>query len=172
MRCFRCKFALLAGLAMCAAAAEAVAQSPGLLAQGPGPESYASWVIRCLGIFGLSTVLAGVAIFIGACLVVCLARRPAVIAAYLVFLLLPLLLGALGALRGCVSSFAVIAVSGVQLKQSQIFAGLSESLLFLLSALAITLPSYFVLAVGLFVRTLLADERPPTDGRRAAAISH
>ena len=100
MRCFRCKFALLAGLAMCAAAAEAVAQSPGLLAQGPGPESYASWVIRCLGIFGLSTVLAGVAIFIGACLVVCLAHRPAVIAAYLVFLLLPLLLGALGAFGG------------------------------------------------------------------------
>ena len=35
MRCFRCKFALLAGLAMCATAAEAIAQSPGLLAQAP-----------------------------------------------------------------------------------------------------------------------------------------
>ena len=50
------------------------------------------------------------------------------------FLLLPLILGLIGALKGSVSSFAVLAVSDVQLKQSQIVAGLAESLLLPLAA--------------------------------------
>jgi biopolymer transport protein ExbB len=112
------------------------------------------------------TVLSGAALFVGACLVVSLARRPAVIAAYALFLLLPLLLGALGALKGCVSSFSVLAMSGTQIKQSQIFGGLAETLVLLFTALTVTLPSYLVIAVGLFVRTLAADGRT-THGRKA-----
>ncbi|MGA2032992.1 MAG: hypothetical protein ABSG68_12085, partial [Thermoguttaceae bacterium] len=152
MRCVGRKFVLLIGVAMCVAAAEAMARSPGLLAQAlpPVPQSYAAWMIQSLGLFGLLMLLSGVAVFIGACLVVSLARRPAVIASYLVFLLLPLLFSAVGALKGSVASFAVLAVADVQIKQSQIFAGLSEALLLPLSALMITLPSYFVVAVGLF----------------------
>jgi ABC-type transport system involved in multi-copper enzyme maturation permease subunit len=154
---------------MCCAATEAVAQSSGLLAQGqpPVPKPYAIWVAEALGLLGLLTVLSGAALFVGACLVVSLARRPAVIAAYSLFLLLPLLLGALGALKGCVSSFSVLAMSGTQIKQWQIFGGLAETLVLLLTALTVTLPSYLVIAIGLFVRTLVADGRPTTHGRMA-----
>jgi ABC-type transport system involved in multi-copper enzyme maturation permease subunit len=160
---------LLAGLAICCAATEALGQSPGLLAQGQPlvPKPYAIWVIESLGFLGLLTVLSGVAIFVGACLVVSLARRPAVIAAYSLFLLLPLLFGALGALKGCVSSFSVIAMSGAQIKQWQIFGGLAETLLLLVTALTVTLPSYLVIAIGLFVRTLAAGRNPTTHGRMA-----
>ena len=102
MRCLGYKPNLLVGFAMCGAVTEAIAQSPALLAQVHSPvhESYMVWVIRSLGLFGLLTLLAGAAVFLGACLVVFLARRPAVIASYLVFLLLPLLFGTIGRLRG------------------------------------------------------------------------
>ncbi len=169
MRNLGSKLALLAGLAMCGAATEAIAGSPCLFAQADSPasHSYAMWVVASLGLLGLLMLLSGAAIFLGACLVVFLARRPAVIASYLVFLLLPLLLGVLGALKSFVSCFAVIAMAGVTLKQSQICAGLTEALLLPWYALMVTLPSYLVIAIGLFVRTLLAGEQPPAHGRTA-----
>ena len=112
-------------------------------------------------------LLSAAAVFLGACLVVFLARRPAVIASYMVFLLLPLLLGALGALKSCVSSFSVIAIADIQLKQSEIFRGLSEALLLPLESLIVTLPSYLLLAVGLFVRTLRIGGGPTHHGGKA-----
>ena len=140
----------------------AIAQLPCLLAQAHAPtaESYASWMFRSLGFFGFLSLLTGVAIFVGACLVVFVARRPAVIASYLVFLVLPLLLAAIGALKGNLASFVVLASADIEIKQSQIFAGLSETLLPLSCALTVTLPSFLVLAIGLFVRTLRANEAP------------
>jgi hypothetical protein len=154
--------ALLVGLAMGCPASLAIAQGPWLLAQGPPPvpKPFAIWLIRSLGLWGLGTVLSGAAVFVGACLVVFLARRPAVIASYTIFLLLPLLLGALGAIKACVSSFAVLATTDVVIRQSQIFAGLAEICVLLMTALTVTLPSYVVIAIGLFVRTLAADGRP------------
>ena len=161
MRYLGHKLALLVGASMFGAAAEAIAQSPVVLARSHPPvgESYISWLIQSLGFFGFMTLLAGATVFTGACLVVALARRPAVIASYLVFLFLPLVLSIIGALKGCVDSFAVVAISGTELKQSEIIAGLGETLLMPLIALTVTLPSYFVIAIGLFVRTLRADER-------------
>ena len=67
MRCFGANLALLAGLAIYGAAAEAVAQPLGLLAQAPVTESFAAWVMRTLGLFGLVMLLLGAAIFLGAC---------------------------------------------------------------------------------------------------------
>jgi hypothetical protein len=146
---------------MFGAAAEAIAQVTGLpaKAQTPAGESFALWLLRSLGLTGFLTLLVGAAIFVGACLVVFRTRRPAVIASYLVFLLLPWLLAILGALKGSVASFPVIAAAGLELKQSQIFGGLAQVLLLLLVALVVTLPSYLVIAIGLFVRTLRDRQR-------------
>ncbi len=155
--------ALLAGLMILVAAAGARAESLVPLAQANMPhpaEPYAVWIIRCLGLFGLLTLLSALALFLGACLVVVLARRPAVIAAYLVFLPLPLWFAAIAMLKSNVSAFSVLAVTGVQLKNSQICAGLAESIIPVLAALMATLPSYLVIAFGLFIRTLLANKRP------------
>ncbi len=165
MRCFRRELALLIGFAMCGAATEALGQSPGLFshAQWPGEESYAEWVIRSLGVCGLMTFLVGAVIFVGACVVVFRARRPAVIASYLVFLGLPLLLGILGAVTrpfGGPSAFTDVAQSDTTLPQWQIFDGVSAVLLSLRVAIMVTLPSYFVLAIGLFVRTLRTRDCP------------
>lgn len=168
MRSFGSKLALTVGLAMWGATAEALAQQPWLLAQAHAPagESFASWLVRSLGLCGFLALLAGAAVFVGACLVVFLSRRPAVIAAYLVFLLLPLLLAIIGALKGSVSSFAVLGASDIQIKQSQIFGGLAQALLLPLTALMVTFPSYLVIAIGLFVRALRA-ECQGTSGRKA-----
>jgi hypothetical protein len=159
MRRFQCAPALLFGFSLLATAGPAMAQGAGKLAQAHGGMSYAEWFIRSQGLFGLLGMLSGAAVFVGAWLVVLLARRPAVIAAYLVFLLLPLLFGIIGGLKGTVSSFAVLALTDTAIKQSAIFAGLAETLVPILAAFVTILPSYLVVAVGLFVRTLL-------DGRR------
>ena len=165
MRLVQRGLAVLMGLSVLAAAAGTSAQAVVGAAQGfpaPREEPYLVWFIRSLGLYGLLSLASGLAVFVGACAVVALARRPAVIASYLVFLLLPLLFAVTGAVQGTVSSFAVIARSDVVLKQSEIFAGIAEALVVVLSALTITLPSYFVVAIGLFVRTL---QSPKGSGR-------
>jgi hypothetical protein len=120
------------------------------------------WVIQCLGLFGLLTVLSAVAVFIGACVVVFKSRRPAVIASYMAFLLLPLLFGIIGALNAIISTFDVLAMTDVRIdvRQSQVLGFMAEVSLFPLIALISTLPSYFVLSIGLFVRTIFAGTRP------------
>ena len=159
--------ALLVGLALGCPATLAIAQGPWLLGQGqpPVPKPFAIWAIESLGLLGLATVLSGAAVFVGACLVVFLSRRPAVIASYTLFLFLPLLLGVLAALKGSVSSFAVLATAHVEIKQWQVFAGLAETCVLLMTALTVTLPSYVVIAIGLFIRMLAADRRPITRDR-------
>jgi mannose/fructose/N-acetylgalactosamine-specific phosphotransferase system component IIC len=47
------------------------------------PMSYARWVLQSLGVSGLLIPVLGIAILLGACIVVAKCRRPAVIAAYL-----------------------------------------------------------------------------------------
>jgi hypothetical protein len=115
-------------------------------------------MLKSLGFYDLLSLLAGLAVFVGACFVVARARRPAVIASYLVFLLLPLLFAILGGLKGAVASSAVLAGAEVEIKQWEVFAGISQALLMLLMALMVTIPSYFVIAIGLFVRTLQAQK--------------
>jgi hypothetical protein len=169
MQFARGTYVLLSGVAMLGVAAEAIAESaeplPGALS--PVPQNYAQWVIMSLGLPGVLMLLSAAGIFVGAWFVVFLGRRPAVIASYMVFLLLPLLLAAFGALKGCVSSFGVIALAHVKVEQWQIFMGLSEALILPMMALTATIPSYLVLAIGLFVRTLCAAEKPAIQGGKA-----
>jgi hypothetical protein len=54
--------------------AEAAAQSDCLLAQVE--ENVVAWFIRCCGLLGILELLAAIGVFVGACLVVALARHP------------------------------------------------------------------------------------------------
>lgn len=123
------------------------------------PLSLMSWMMMSLGPFyGLVIPLAGLAVFIGACIVVASNRRPAVIAAFLVFLPLPLMIGMFGSVHGFISSFQIIATGGATPKPSDVAMGISTGLFTTLVGLLVTFPSFFVLAFGLFFRTLL--EKP------------
>jgi hypothetical protein len=162
MRYVRFKWAVLGALPLLGIAAEAVARASAVFppATPPIQESYVAWLMRCLGTVGLLTLVTGAGVFLGACAVVFWARRPAVIASYLVFLLLPLLLGEIAAISAMVSVFGTLARSGAEASGSQILGSLAQVLVTPLSALIITAPSYLVVAIGLFVRTCVAGKRP------------
>ena len=151
------KLALLGGLAIFAVTAEAVALPPAILNEPPPSESFLYWVIRTGG-GGALIMLMGLALFIGSCLVVAWSQRPAVIASFLVFLFLPLLFAMIDVLKFNVCTLSVLSVVEVKLKATNVYAGLAKTLLLPLDALCVTLPSYLVLAIGLFVRTLRAKQ--------------
>jgi len=120
-------------------------------------QSFLSWMFRAMGpLYGLLIPMAGLAIFAAACLVVASNRRPAVIAAFLVFLPLPLMIGLFGTLHGFISSFTVMATAGSTPKPSELAEGIAMGLFTAFVGLLVTFPSYFVLAFGLFLRTLTA----------------
>lgn len=104
--------------------------------------------------YALVIPFAGLAVFVGACVVVSFNRRPAVIAAFLVFLPFPLLIGLFGSLQGLISSLSSIAMSGTSPMPSDVAEGISVGLFTTLVGLVVTFPSYFVLAFGLFFQTL------------------
>ena len=74
------------------------------------------------------------------------------------FLPLPLMIGVLGSLQGALASFMVIANAGATPRPSEIAAGIAMALCSSLVGLLVTFPSYFVLAGGLFLRTI--QDRP------------
>ena len=78
------RLALSAGFAIVAVAAVAVAQPPADVETEPLHNLFL-WMFQIGGFCGLSIMFTGLALFIGSCLVVALARRPAVIASFLVF---------------------------------------------------------------------------------------
>jgi hypothetical protein len=128
----------------------------------PVQQSCFSWMFMALGpVYGLAIPLAGLGVFIGACAVVALSRRPAVIAAYLVFLPLPLLVGLFGSLHGSVTSSSVFAYYHLNPRPGDIAAAISVALFSTLVGLGVTFPSYFVLAAGLFLRTVFSGKTEP-----------
>jgi hypothetical protein len=126
----------------------------------PVQQSLLSWMFNALGPFyGLVLPLSGLAVFIGACLVVALSRRPAVIAAYLVLVPTPFLIGIFGTFHGFIASYSIIATSGSTPKASEVGMGISTGLFTSLLGLAVTFPAYFVVALGLFVRTVFSPSK-------------
>lgn len=128
-----------------------------VLGQAPGGESMLTWMIRTLSFDGLLLLLLGVAIFAGACWVVRRSRRPAPIAAYLVFLPLPLIFACFGALKGNIASLSVMSFTGEVPSSADLSQGIAACLLPLLVALVVTCPSYFVVAFGLLARAMRAE---------------
>ncbi|MEQ8785716.1 MAG: MotA/TolQ/ExbB proton channel family protein [Pirellulaceae bacterium] len=117
--------------------------------------SLLTWMLEALGLFyGVLLPLAGLAVFVGACLVVAMNRRPSVIAAYLVFVPLPFLIGIFGTFDGFIRSFSVIAQANGTPGIVPISQGISTGLFTSLIGMLVMFPSYFVVAIGLFLRTV------------------
>ncbi|MDZ4689298.1 MAG: hypothetical protein SH850_29840 [Planctomycetaceae bacterium] len=131
----------------------------GVLAQAIAPgQSMLAWVLQSLSWSTLLALLAGVAIFAGACTLIATKRRPAVIAAYMALLPLPVLISVCGTLKGMIASFAVIAASPNLQPTTADYAGAWASSLFsLLAAIMVSSPTYLVLASGLLFGTLRAN---------------
>jgi hypothetical protein len=129
----------------------------------PRRMSFLVWVFHSLGpMYTLALPLAGLMVFFGAVLVVILAaRRPGVIAAYLVFVPLPLLIGVFGTVDGLIRSHSVIAMAVVTPKPSEVAEGYSTALVCLLVGMLATAPGYFVTALGLFLSAILNKPRTP-----------
>jgi hypothetical protein len=119
-----------------------------------------SWMFNSLGLFyGTVLPLAGFLIFVGACLVVGRNKRPSVIAAYLVFLPLPFLIGLFATFHGCILSYYHYSqydsrpTHALELILGNICLALFSSLV----GLALTFPSLLVLAFGLLIRTIRSE---------------
>ncbi len=97
-------------------------------------------------------------LFIGGCAVVALSRRPAVIAAYSMFLILPLLLGAIAVSKGLVAAFGVFEMvdDTAGIRSVEIYRLLSELGMMSVLTLSSIVPAFLVVSIGLFVRTIQA----------------
>jgi len=138
-----------------------------VLAQAiPPGTSFGAWMMHVLGtLSSLIILVAGFLIFGGAAYLVATKRRPAVLAAYLVLLPLPVLIAVFGEMRGMVSALTAIASSpGMSVPTEHVAADTAASLVTVLFAMLVSAPTYFVLAFGLLARTLRSptDDVPPT----------
>jgi hypothetical protein len=123
-------------------------------------ESLLDWMLEALGLNAVVLPVLGLLLFGGGLLVVLLSRRPAVIAACLAFVPLPLMIGLFGMLHGAVMSFRVIANSVTAPKPAELAEGISIALFTPFVALLFTMPGFLVLALGLLVRTIQAGRNP------------
>jgi hypothetical protein len=101
----------------------------------------------------------GLAVLTGACVTVAKSRRPAVIAAYMAFTPLPLILAIFGFFKGSAASLSVLALSDVKLQSSEVYAGLAASAFCMMFGLGVSTLAYSVTAVGLFRRTCQNRDR-------------
>jgi hypothetical protein len=121
--------------------------------------SYLSWMIDRLGPFYSSVIpLTGLSLFFAACFVVMRSRRPGTIAAWLVFVPLPLLIGLYAAISRWVSFSAglSIAAPGTVITSVESAEVVSRGLVPIYFGLIEIFPAFLILAVGLLVRTYQA----------------
>ena len=120
------------------------------------------WMIGALNsVSSLMALVSGLLIFAGACYLIATRRRPAVLAACLVFLPLPSLIALCGCIDGNIRSLNVMASSpDLTVTSADIAGGVANMLVNLLAALLISAPSYFVLAFGLLFRSMNSSSGP------------
>ena len=109
----------------------------------------------------LLAVVSGVLILVGACYLLATKQRPAVLGAYLVLVPLPVLISLCGLLNGIIASLTVIGSSDAVVSTADVATATAASLLELLVTLVVSAPTYFVLVVGLLLRTLQSQPTPP-----------
>ncbi len=117
--------------------------------------SYFEWVYQCLGLFyGLLIPLSGLAVFIGGWWVVKKYRQPGVIAAYTIFLPLPVLIGVYGTVQGAITAISVISTTSGRIPPEMILESYVIASFTTLVGLLVSFPAYCVVSIGLFVRTV------------------
>jgi hypothetical protein len=116
-------------------------------------ESYLVWFYKALGI--RYTVLlpgSGLMVFLGALAVIGLARRPAPLAAYMLFVPLPFFIGVFAAVDGMIAAYSVIAYSSTMPKPSEFAAGYSTALVAPLVGMLVTAPTYLIVSAALLFK--------------------
>lgn len=116
------------------------------------PQSYLMWVVTALGINSLLIPLCAAVSFGLTILVLLRGKGPLTGVALLFIVPMPLVLGFWGALKGSIASFAVIAMSDVAVKPSEVAGGVAEALLGPLTGLVLMAPSYLAAMIGLVIR--------------------
>jgi hypothetical protein len=131
-----------------------------LLAEAEVPErlSYVQWIAEILGSLGLLAIVLGVAVLAGACVVVARSRSPAVVAAYLVFIPLPLILAVFAAAKNTLGAFAVLSSDDPNWFEPAVAQCLGEGAVFIMCGILATMPAYLVTAIGLFRGTVQANQ--------------
>lgn len=120
----------------------------------PQHQSFLMWVLTTLGMNAILLPLCAGLAFVLTLLLVLRGKGPLTGTALLFIVPAPLLLGFWGALKGAIASFSVIAMSDVSLKPAEVAGGVAEALLLPTAGLLLTVPSYLLAVIGLFVRSL------------------
>jgi hypothetical protein len=123
-------------------------------------QSLLSFFWMALGpVYTLALFGSGLLLFFGAVLVVLLGRPP-VIAAYLAFVPLPFLIGLYGVFDGMIAGFRIIATSTQAPRPSEVAEGVSTALVTGLVGTGVIMPTLFLLALGLLIKTASAASVP------------
>ena len=123
-------------------------------------QSFLSWMLESLGVYGLILPVLGLILFAGGLVVVSVSRRPSVVAACLAFVPLPLMIGAFAFLHSAITTLSAIAHSPVPPTPKNLAAGVSTGLFAPLAAVIVTIPGLLVLACGLLMRTARGERGP------------
>lgn len=108
-----------------------------------------------VGGYSVIALLAGLIVLVGACLVVKLSKRPAVIAAYASFVSIPLLIGVYGWVAIQHEAYYFVA-TGEKIKAEQFAFDQSLAWSALQFGFLASLPSFLIIVVGLLARTIQA----------------
>ena len=126
----------------------------------PVSMTFEMWVMHRLpSIYSIMELLSGLLIFVGASYFVATRKRVAVLAAYIFLLPLPILISIFGSIVAWMWSFYVIWATGPTLKAQDFAECVAISLLDLGFAVAVSGPSYLVVAIGLLARTLNSEDQ-------------
>jgi phage shock protein PspC (stress-responsive transcriptional regulator) len=151
---------LLIGVAAFGAVNEAIGQLPDSVGKGvaqdvdPTSEPWLTWFVRSVGLWGLLMLVGGAVMFVGACLVVFLGRYPENLAAFVLFLSWPFLIGIVAGVVAGITDYALIRKYDVPVTPVQLIATVLQSMLSpLRDAAVVSLPSYLVLGINHLIRS-------------------
>lgn len=128
----------------------------------PVQQSLLGWVFSALGVpYVLLLPIAGLVCFLLAVVVVLRGKGPMAVAALILIVHVPLLIGVFAAVQGAIASYTVIAMSGASPKPAEVAAGISTALVAPLVGMLMMVPGYATAALGAFIRSFSnhADER-------------
>jgi len=121
-------------------------------------QSYLMWFFSALGIkYAVLLPLVGLIAFVVVLVLVLKGKGPALPAALMLIVPLPLLVGIGGVIEGLLAFFQVIAGAELAPKASTWAAGISMSLVTAWVGLLLTVPSYFLATIGMCVRSLVGS---------------
>jgi len=121
----------------------------------PVQRSLLSWVLNSLGIPCLILLLlTGLVCFVLALIIVVRGRGPMAVAALVLTVHAPILIGLAVSLQSAITSYTLIATSGTAPKPSDVAVGISSALVAPLLGIGMAIPAYATAVIGAFIRCL------------------